>query len=210
MANWKNCVLYGQLTAHQNKYGGRNACIELNLKVFDNLKKEKNPCWIHNDWVVLRLLFSSISIEILRIENVFWMEKDRGYRWVSFILWITFHKMCNFCPAMVVERFSNWLLLRLDSLKIEELRKSEAKLKFLTCHCDHIPQCTLHVIRFLFFFSFFFVHLHLETDEDLIRNAEIKRRLIGELSLAVKEVCIPNNLNLRLLSMQNIVIQKLG
>ena len=44
------------------------------------------------------------------------------------------------------------------------------------------------------------MHLHLETDEDLIRNAEIKRRLIGELSLAVKEVCIPNNLNLRLLS----------
>ena len=54
------------------------------------------------------------------------------------------------------------------------------------------------------------MHLHLETEEDLIRNAEIKRRLIGELSLAVKEVCIPNNLNLRLLSMQNIVIQKLG
>ena len=63
---------------------------------------------------------------------------------------------------------------------------------------------------FSIFFSFFCVHLHLETEEDLLRNAEIKRRLIGELSLAVKEVCIPNNLNLRLLSIQNIVIQKLG
>jgi len=31
---------------------------------------------------------------------------------------------------------------------------------------------------------------NIETEDDLIRNAEVKRRLIGELSLAVKEVFI--------------------
>ena len=37
--------------------------------------------------------------------------------------------------------------------------------------------------------NMFCINHLLETEDDYMRNAEIKRRLISELSLAVKEVC---------------------
>ena len=85
-------------------------------------------------------------------------------------------------------------------LKNRRIKKKWGKIKISNLPLRPYTPVYSSCYPFSIFFSFFFVHLHLETDEDLIRNAEIKRRLIGELSLAVKEVCIPNNLNLRLLS----------
>lgn len=111
---------------------------------------------------------------------------------------------------MVVKKIFKLITTSIRFHKNRRIKKTWSKIESSSLPLRPYTPVYSSCYPFSVFFSFFCVHLHLETEEDLIRNAEIKRRLIGELSLAVKEVCIPNNLNLRLLSMQNIVIQKLG